>query len=322
MFLTQKKEFKKVFTPGYTGHVPHKKNLFGVTTGNANKILVTKNGTKKFEAEGARHAGACSNIGKRNKSAGAALRTNHLKYGNWSKHAVNWISGPNHEIRYQQVPGYTGHVPGIKSENLHAKSYARTTATANSNKRFNPNYGSVTSKDRFTSSQKKEFSQNNFRRFLDAPQLTTKKDYQDYATSLNHEKFTQKNKILGTTNTKTINTICSNTDTNFFGSGTTAKSRRVNSNRMSQDVDLRSTTIKPKLLESKVINQQNFFNMSDGFQKIFANDKADTNLVIPITGYKGHKRGDNAQNFFGRSFRDCAIQSRKLERSLKRGKKH
>lgn len=58
MFLTQKKEFKKVFTPGYTGHVPQKKNLFGVTTGNANKILITTNGTKEFDANGTRNPGA------------------------------------------------------------------------------------------------------------------------------------------------------------------------------------------------------------------------------------------------------------------------
>ena len=60
--------------------------------------------------------------------------------------------------------------------------------------------------------------------------------------------------------------------------------------------------------------------MSDGFQKIFTNDNKDTHLVIPISGYKGHKRGDKSQNFFGRSFRDWAIQSKKLERSLNRNK--
>ena len=316
MFLTQKKEFKKVFTPGYTGHVPQKKKLFGVTTGNANQILITKNGQKTFETGGSRHPGACSNIGQRNKSAGANLRVNQLKYGNWSKNAVNWISGPNHEIRYQHVPGYTGHVPGIKSENLYAKSYARTTATANSNKRFNPNYGKVTNKNRFLTNHDKEFSPNNFRRYLDTPQLLKKKDYQDYATSLNHEKYNQKNKILTTSDVKTMNTICSNTGTNFF-SPSNARTRRSVVEKQSHDFDMRTTTIKPKLLESKVLNQQNFFNMSDGFKQIFANDRKDEDLVIPITGYKGHKRGDKSQNFFGRSFRDCAIQSRKLERSLK-----
>lgn len=245
-----------------------------------------------------------------------------MKYGNWSKHAINWIAGPNHEIRYQQVPGYTGHVPSIKAENIFGKSYARTTATANSNKRFNPNFGKVTSKDRFLTNNMKEFSPNNFRRYLDTPQMLSKKDYQDYATSINLEKFNQKNKILTEADYPTINTICSNTGTNFFKPGSAAfRKNRMGSARMSQDIDLRTTTIKPKLLETKMVTQQNFFNMSDGFKQIFADDKKDKDLVIPITGYKGHQRGDKSQNFFGRSFRDCAIQSRKLERSMKRTKK-
>jgi len=250
-------------------------------------------------------------------SAGANLRLNQLKYGNWSKHAINWIAGPNHEIRYQQIPGYTGHVPGIRSESLYSKSYARTTATANSNKRFNPDYGKVTNKNRFLTNNQKEFSPENFRRYLDTPQLLVKKDYQDYATSINNEKHNQKNKILTETNNmNTINTICSNADNNFLSTG----SVRIRGNRPikgSQDLDIRGTTIKPKLLEGNVLSEKKFFNMSDGFQQIFANDKQDKELIIPITGYKGHKRGDKSQNFFGRSFRDCAIQSRKLERRLK-----
>jgi hypothetical protein len=51
-------------------------------------------------------------------------------YGNWSKYAKNWVAGPNHEVVKQHVPGYTGHVPGVFSENLFAKSYARCTSTA------------------------------------------------------------------------------------------------------------------------------------------------------------------------------------------------
>jgi len=58
MFLTEKKEFKKVFTPGYTGYVPQKKNLFGITVEKANQLLITKDGQKNFEMQGARHPGS------------------------------------------------------------------------------------------------------------------------------------------------------------------------------------------------------------------------------------------------------------------------
>lgn len=56
--------------------------------------------------------------------------------------------------------------------------------------------------------------------------------------------------------------------------------------------------------------------MSDGFKKIFTKDKKDQKMVIPITGYGGHRRGDRSQNFFGKSFRETSLQSKKLQRDL------
>lgn len=151
--------------------------------------------------------------------------------------------------------------------------------------------------------------------------MLEKKDYQDYAASLNHEKFNQKNQILHNASPDAINSICSRTTSNFY-SNSAMRTKRPHSIVNSPSIDIKTSTIKPKLLESKILNQQQFFNMSDGFQKVFANDSKDSNLVIPISGYKGHKRGDKSQNFFGRSFRDCAIQSKKLERNLKGNKKY
>jgi len=57
-----------------------------------------------------------------------ANKVNKEVFGNWSKYAKNWISGPTHEVAVQRVPGYTGHVKGLIAENLFAKSYAKTTA--------------------------------------------------------------------------------------------------------------------------------------------------------------------------------------------------
>jgi hypothetical protein len=50
--------------------------------------------------------------------------------------------------------------------------------------------------------------------------------------------------------------------------------------------------VKAKLLESKVGDTQDFFRLSDGFKSLFANDKKDKNMVIPIVGFGGHRRGD------------------------------
>mmetsp|Transcript_25062 Transcript_25062/g.27794 ORF Transcript_25062/g.27794 Transcript_25062/m.27794 type:complete len:85 (-) Transcript_25062:36-290(-) len=83
------------------------------------------------------------------------------------------------------------------------------------------------------------------------------------------------------------------------------RTKRLSTPKVSQDIGaIKTSTIKPKLLESNVLNQQKFFSLSNGFQKVFANDKKELNMVIPIAGYKGHTRGQRSQNFFGRSFRE------------------
>lgn len=76
-------------------------------------------------------------------------------------------------------------------------------------------------------------------------------------------------------------------------------------------------TVKPRIIESKIADNKDFYNLSDGFKRIFADDKQDKKLVIPVVGYGGHRRGDRSQNYFGKSFRDTTIQSKCLERELK-----
>ena len=48
--------------------------------------------------------------------------------GNNSRESNTWLNGPKHDIRNQCVPGYTGFISGVKSENLFSKSYADNTA--------------------------------------------------------------------------------------------------------------------------------------------------------------------------------------------------
>jgi len=78
-----------------------------------------------------------------------------------------------------------------------------------------------------------------------------------------------------------------------------------------------TTQVKPRILESKVSEHIDFYNLSDGFKQIFANDKKDRKVIIPIVGYGGHRRGDRSQNYFGKSFRDTTIQSKCLERGFR-----
>ncbi len=75
--------------------------------------------------------------------------------------------------------------------------------------------------------------------------------------------------------------------------------------------------VKPRVLESKVSESKEFYNLSDGFKRIFADDKKDRKLIVPVVGYGGHRRGDRSQNYFGKSFRDTTIQSKCLERNFR-----
>ena len=75
--------------------------------------------------------------------------------------------------------------------------------------------------------------------------------------------------------------------------------------------------VKPRVLESRISQNDEFFNLSDGFKRIFSNDRKDRKMIIPIAGYGGHRRGDRSQNFFGKSFRESSLQSKKLERHLR-----
>lgn len=59
----------------------------------------------------------------------ACAKMNKDVFGNTSKYSQNWISGPTHHVRRQQVPGYTGHVRGMVNRDSMSKSYARVTAT-------------------------------------------------------------------------------------------------------------------------------------------------------------------------------------------------
>jgi len=85
---------------------------------------------------------------------------------------VNWMCGPMHEVVKQHIPKYTGHVPGVKSENLFSKSYAKQTANAigkHHTKGFD-----VPAKERFVSLNAGEFGHKNNRRIIENPQIKTK----------------------------------------------------------------------------------------------------------------------------------------------------
>ena len=112
-----------------------------------------------------------------------------------------------------------------------------------------------------------------------------------------------------------VHTLMSRTDGDFFKS-----QHRGPKRQRTYSVDMNNfgmTQIKPRVLETKATRNSDFYTLGEGFKKVFANDKEDQKMVVPVVGYGGHRRGDRSQNYFGKSFRETTIKSKCLEREFR-----
>ena len=105
--------------------------------------------------------------------------------GNNSKESTTWLNGPKHNIRNQCVPGYTGFISGVKSENLFSKSYADN--TAKSFKAKITRGADFVPDKRFMSMNQKKYNDKHFRRVQQSPENTSKRDYLEYMMTINQE---------------------------------------------------------------------------------------------------------------------------------------
>lgn len=115
---------KKEYLPGYTGHIPKKMGTCGITTGEINRRLVTKEKNNEIPED------VKVNIYTTAKDMKLNSDKDELKYGANSKNAPTWIGGTTQGIYPQHIPGYDGHVPGIHSENMFGESFAKITKKA------------------------------------------------------------------------------------------------------------------------------------------------------------------------------------------------
>ena len=163
--LAKLSDYQKDYLPGYTGHVPSKNERFGSTAGQIKKEIMEDKGQNPLNLEIQKRLSGSIRDAMRlySDKYTPAVDKNKAIYGNMSRFAKNWVCGPNHEIRNQRVPGYTGHVKGLISENLFAGSYGNCTTCAIGKK--HPVGHNVVPKHRFLSQNTSEYTPKNFRRF-------------------------------------------------------------------------------------------------------------------------------------------------------------
>jgi hypothetical protein len=80
--------------------------------------------------------------------------------------------------------------------------------------------------------------------------------------------------------------------------------------------------MKPRLKDVDIQTTSDYANASNGFKAACTStnfrqtqglpDNGD--MKIPVVGYTGHRTGHKSQNFYGKGFRDCAIQSRLVQK--------
>lgn len=84
--------FNKEYLPGYTGHVPTKNDMFGMTAGDINKHIVVNGGHVSYpQPMGSTYAHRFYN-----QSTTPSNKPNKDIFGNWSKYSINWVAGPTH----------------------------------------------------------------------------------------------------------------------------------------------------------------------------------------------------------------------------------
>ena len=154
--------------------------------------------------------------------------------------------------------------------------------------------------------------------------MVPRRDYEDFGKYINESHSSRKELLTGGITMAAQMPRGSQTSMNVHGpptldvlshKSTTQNFFKTKSRQFS--VDQAANTVKPRILESKVSEHEDFYRLSDGFKRIFADDRKDKKIIVPVVGYGGHRRGERSQNYFGKSFRDTTMQSKCLERNLR-----
>lgn len=261
--------------PGYSGHIPYKNEFIGLTTGSSNKAAeITYRGTN--------HPNSLSSYGNAIVNSSNAMSPPRsdavdrrfetpekgLAVSNLSKYSKTWLAGPQHEIKNQCIPGYTGFIPGVQAENVFSKSYSK-----NTNKSFN---GKITRghdlspEKRFQTITQKKYNEKNFRRIVEKPDIASMRDYLEYTMTLNKDQKVNRVEFLSKSPGNAINPRGEYVDTSLTTFSPEKHQRDLNASPLAYHS--KEIQVKPKLLEKGLATNKDFQCLPQGFQKIFAAD--------------------------------------------------
>lgn len=87
------------YLPGYTGYIPQKMNTYGMTVGEINRRLVSKEKSADVPEDAKRNVYMTATQTKLD------TEKDELKYGLHSRESITWIGGSTDKIYPQHIPG-------------------------------------------------------------------------------------------------------------------------------------------------------------------------------------------------------------------------
>jgi len=219
----------------------------------------------------------------------------------------NWIGGPTENLKAQHVPGYAGYIPQVASENLFGKSFAKTTAKAINCEHKTGFQHPI--KDTYTTETAAEFNKSNFRQLRKDVDPAEGKDVND-AYNFHDAEFqgieiTQKRAYMD------LPTV------GYQGAKSLYRMPITNVNHR-KDPFFNINPLRPRLNVTDVTENESYKTLTENQKSALNSSKYremlglpdNTEMKLPVVGYTGHRMAYRAQNFYGKNFRDCAIQSK------------
>lgn len=225
---------------------------------------------------------------------------------NRSKDAPTWVGGHTQDLKPQHLPNYAGHIPGKDAENMYGRTYGATTAEAIAKEHIVPRERET--ENRFTTTAMAEYNPtklglNDRAGNSDLRQIEDdKKEYEGYFGLEHPENYyipepePRPIDLLPTSGYKGHKSLYK---------GNLYKVPDKNNPFINFNVGPLTAKLKKNIYQN-VEELPGYDQLDEGFKKVMQKKSEqavpDTGIKLPTVGYTGHRPGNEAQSFFGKSY--------------------
>lgn len=301
--------------PGYQGHIPYKKSIFGKTVGATNETIKKLLTTEPPKTAIIRPT-VCDDFSHYNRDyyCDSFFRDYPLEediiYSNKSKNGQTWIAGDKYKIYPQHIPGVECHVPGIKSSNIYGMGYSKSTAVSikgNYNKKAD-----CTPEERFLTTNMEQFKKPKTKTIQEEKEMELKSKQVFYnPMDSNCKPFTRGSGDFKRDLRRIYKSKIAKVPTPGYAGHTSVFQEQIG--YLNFD----------KILEQEKQEDMITYQLGDELPPKY---KESLNIVKPdlvlpyVVGYKGFRAGIKARNYHGENFHDSSLKARNEAKFLNASK--